>query len=202
MMARAVPGTAAVVAAAAEAAALGGEERALVERHRYGDPGAFEEIYGRFSEMVFNLALRLSGDRDEAADLTQEVFLRIYRHLGKFRGGSSLKTWVYRVALNHCRSKLSRRRPAEPLDDAEPVDPARGPESRALAGDAGRRVAAALAGLPPMFREAVVLRDLEGLAYQEIAEVLGVRTGTVRSRIARGRDALRRLLARAEESAP
>ena len=187
MMARAVPGAAPVVAAATEAAALGGEERALVERHRYGDPEAFEAVYERFAEMVFNLALRLSGDRDEAADLTQEVFLRIYRHLGKFRGGSSLKTWVYRVALNHCRSKLSRRWTAEPLEGTEPVDPARGPESRALAGDAGRRVAAALATLPPTFREAVVLRDLEGLAYQEIAEVADLPLGTVKTHLHRAR---------------
>ncbi len=193
--------TAHALAAAAEAAELGSRERSLVERHRWGDATAFEEVYRRFAEMVFNLAYRLAGEREEAADLTQEVFLRIYRHLGRFHGGSSLKTWIYRVALNHCRSRLGRRRPLEPLDDAgaEPVDPARGPESRALAGDAGRRVAAALAGLPPAFREAVVLRDLEGLAYQEIAEVLGVRVGTVRSRIARGRDQLREILTAAAE---
>jgi len=207
MVASAVPGAAPVVAAAAEAAALGGEERSLVERHRYGDPGAFEEIYERFGEMVFNLALRLAGDREEAADLTQETFLRVYRHLGKFGGRSTLKTWVYRVALNHCRSRLARRRPpARPIEAEdgrfEPVDPARGPEARALAGDAGRRVTSALAALPPAFREAVVLRDLEGLTYEEIAEVLGMRIGTVRSRIARGRDALRRLLAPGEETVP
>lgn len=205
MVASSVPGTAPALAAAAEAAELGGEERALVERHRYGDPAAFEEIYRRYGEMVYNLALRLAGEPEDAADLTQEVFLRIYRHLGKFRGRSTLKTWIYRVALNHCRSRLARRRPSEPLGAegggrTEPVDPARGPESRAIAGDAGRRVAAALAELPPAFREAVVLRDLEGLAYQEIAEVLGVRIGTVRSRIARGRDTLRQVLASNQET--
>lgn len=205
MVASTVSGTAPAMAAADEAAELGGEERALVERHRYGDPTAFEEIYRRYCEMVYNLALRLAGEPEDAADLTQETFLRIYRHLGKFGGRSTLKTWIYRVALNHCRSRLARRRPAEPLPDArggrlEPVDPGRGPESQALAGDAGRRVAAALSVLPPTFREAVVLRDLEGLAYQEIAEVLGVRLGTVRSRIARGRDALRRALTPAGET--
>lgn len=201
MVTSTLPTTAPALAAAAEAAELGSRERSLVERHRWGDAAAFEEIYRRYGEMVFNLAVRLAGEREEAADLTQEVFLRVYRHLGRFRGRSSLKTWIYRVALNHCRSRLGRRRPVEPLDTpgAEPVDPARGPESRALAGDAERRVAAALAGLAPMFREAVVLRDLEGLAYQEIAEVLGVRVGTVRSRIARGREQLRELLIAAGE---
>jgi RNA polymerase sigma-70 factor (ECF subfamily) len=203
MVASTIPTTAHALAAAAEAAELGSREQSLVERHLWGDATAFEEVYRRYGEMVFNLAYRLAGEREEAADLTQEVFLRIYRHLGRFHGRSSLKTWIYRVALNHCRSRLGRRRPVEPLDDgagAEPVDPSRGPESRALAGDTGRRVAAALAGLAPAFREAVVLRDLEGLAYQEIAEVLGVRVGTVRSRIARGRDQLRELLTAGEET--
>jgi len=172
----------------------------LAERHRYGDPAAFEEIYRTYEEMVFNLALRLSGDRERAADLSQEIFLRIYRHLGQFRGRSSLKTWIYRVAVNHCRSRLARRRPpSRPgVDDEERLarlaDPRRSPEQRAMANDEARRVEGALAELPRPFREAVVLRDLEGLAYDEIAEVLGARLGTVRSRIARGRRMLREAL--------
>jgi RNA polymerase sigma-70 factor (ECF subfamily) len=171
----------------------------LVQGHRYGDPQAFEEVYRRFSHMVYNLALRLSGDPDEATDLTQEVFLRAFRHLGKFRGGSSLKTWLYRVAVNHCRSRLGRghRRWLLPLPEsvAETApEPSPGPEEQALAEDEGRRVERALAAIPAHFREAVVLRDLEGLAYEEIAQVLRVRVGTVRSRIARGRERLRELL--------
>lgn len=169
----------------------------LVERHRYGDAQAFEEIYQRFGEMVYNLALRLSGDADEAADLSQEVFLRVFRHLAKFRGSSALKTWIYRVALNHCRSRLGRRRPLLPLPDRVEdslVDPRRGPEERTLADDAGLQVERALARLTPVFREAVVLRDLEDLSYDEIAVVLGVRIGTVRSRIARGREQLREIM--------
>lgn len=178
---------------------LGVADADLVARHRYGDEAAFAEVYRRHSGMVYNLALRLAGDPDEAADLAQEIFLRVYRHLGKFRGRSSLKTWVYRVALNHCRSRLGRRPPAaqplaEPGTGNEPADPRRGPEERASAADVGRRVARALARLPGRFRDAVVLRDLEELSYQEIAEVLGVRIGTVRSRIARGRDRLRQVL--------
>lgn len=178
----------------------------IVERHRQGDPEAFAEVYRRHEETVYNVALRLSGDPFDAADLTQETFLRVYRHLGKFKGRSALKTWIYRVALNHCRSKLSRRRlPMQPLlgpdgeTERDLPDPARGPEERAVAHDEGRRVAAALAELPVAFREAVVLRDLEGLAYEEIAEVLKVRIGTVRSRIARGRDKLRQVLENRQE---
>lgn len=173
----------------------------LAERHRCGDARAFNEVYARFEEMIFNLSFRMSGNYEEAADLTQEIFLRVYRHLGSFGGRSSLKTWIFRIAVNHCRDRLSRWRPlTQPLGDdpsegeVSYADPARGPEELAVAADEGRRVAEGLARLAPVFREAVVLRDIEGLSYEEIADVLGVRIGTVRSRIARGRDQLRVLL--------
>lgn len=173
----------------------------LATRHRYGDPEAFEEVYHRFAQMVFNLTYRMSGTVEEAEDLAQEVFLRIHRHLGRFNGRSALKTWVYRVTLNHCRSKLGRKRyPTQPLaeendgEGARLVDEGRTPEDQALARDTGRLVTLALRELKPVFREAVVLRDLQGLSYDEIAEILKVRIGTVRSRIARGRDRLRIVL--------
>jgi RNA polymerase sigma-70 factor (ECF subfamily) len=173
-------------------------EYELVDRHRHGDPLAFEEIYQRHADMVYNLSWRLCGDREEAADLLQEIFLRVYRHLGKFRGRSSLKTWIYRVAVNHCRSRLGRRRPRE-LAVREAAwtrlaDPGPSPEEVAVASEAARRLERALQRLPRRFREAVVLRDLEGLSYHEIATVAGIRIGTVRSRIARGREQLRRIV--------
>lgn len=171
----------------------------LALRHRYGDRTAFDEIYERYAGMVYNLAYRLARNPARAEDYTQEIFLRIFRHLGRFSGRSTLKTWVYRVAVNHCRSRLSRKRLfTKPLADevggeegVDVEDPGRGPESRALAGDAGRRIKKALDDVKPVFREAVILRDLEELTYDEIAEVLGVKIGTVRSRIARGREQLR-----------
>lgn len=173
----------------------------LAERHRYGDETAFEEVYELYGGMVFNLALRLSGDREEAADLSQETFLKIHRYLGGFRGRSSLKTWVYRVALNCCRSRYkkarswTRGRVANAEERLEQVpDPRRDPEERAIDLGTTELIGEALAELPPIFREAVSLRDIEGLNYAEIAEVLKVRIGTVRSRIARGRDRLRVLL--------
>ncbi len=173
----------------------------LATRHRYGDAEAFEEVYNRFAQMVFNLTYRMSGTVEEAEDLAQEVFLRIHRHLGRFNGRSALKTWIYRVTLNHCRSKLGRKRyPTQPLaeendgEGARLVDEGRSPEDLALARDTGRQVTLALRELKPVFREAVVLRDLQGLSYDEIAEILKVRIGTVRSRIARGRDRLRIVL--------
>ena len=164
-------------------------------RHRYGDAAAFDEVYEEFAPMVYHLALRMSGKPERAEDLSQEVFLRIHRSLAKFQGRSKLKTWIYRVCVNHCRTRLSRKRlDVDSLDREEsavPVDERRTPEERALAHDARDRVEKALLGVDRVFREAVILRDLEELSYQEIAEVLGVRIGTVRSRIARGREQLR-----------
>lgn len=177
----------------------------LIERHRLGDPSAFDEIFVEYQRMVFNLALRLSGDREEAADLSQEIFLRIYRHIGRFRGRSSLKTWIYRVSLNCCRSQLSRRRlPLLSLPDPNADvmallrDTSAGPERVAIGRDRVRQLIESLRRLPRVYREAVVLRDIEELPYDEIATVLGVRLGTVRSRIARGRDRLRRMLGEEE----
>jgi RNA polymerase sigma-70 factor, ECF subfamily len=177
----------------------------LVERYRIGDRAAFDEVYARYEAMVFNLALRLSGSAEEAADLTQEIFLRVYRHLASFRGQSALKTWLFRIALNHCRERLGRFRPTvQPVDDEEGgvvlTDPGRDPEELAAAAEEGRIVTRALGRLHPIFREAVILRDLEGMSYQEIAEVMGVRVGTVRSRIARGREQLRMCLGRDNEA--
>ena len=173
---------------------------AIAERHRYGDPEAFEEVYSRFAGMVYNIALRILGDPFEASDVSQDIFLRIYRHLGGFRGRSSLKTWVYRVTVNCCRSRISRRPPAmESLDGDERsrpvvIDRRTGPEEGILRQDLSAMVTGALARVPSPFREAVILRDLEELSYEEIAAILSVRIGTVRSRIARGRERLRELL--------
>lgn len=188
-------------AAAAEFTEMADQDLELVERHRYGDSTAFDEVYERYSPMVYNLALRLAGSTEEAEDLCQETFLKIYRHLAGFQGRSSLSTWIYRVALNNCRSRYRRQRrwrtrllpdSTEQLERLE--DGRRGPEERAVARDSVETISAAIVQLPRIFREAVVLRDIESLSYEEIAEVLGLRIGTVRSRIARGRDRLRSLL--------
>ena len=149
--------------------------------------------------MVYGLSLRMCSDPSRAQDLSQEVFLRVFRSLSRFRGRSSLKSWVYRVTLNHCRSRLGRNRVlTEPLDtpavERKVRDPGRGPEDLTLSADAGRIVTAGLLRLPRRFREAVVLRDLEGMSYRKIGDVLGIRLGTVRSRISRGREQLRAIL--------
>ena len=179
----------------------GSSDVELADRHRYGDEAAFEEVHERFASMVYGLCLRMSGDSTRAQDLSQDVFLRIFRSLGRFRGRSSLRTWVYTVTLNHCRSRLGRKRlrtESLELETGERAlqDPCRDPEDLTVAHDTGKVVSEALLHLPTRFREAVVLRDIEGLSYAEIASVLGIRIGTVRSRIARGRDQLRVLLGR------
>jgi RNA polymerase sigma-70 factor (ECF subfamily) len=134
----------------------------LAERHRHGDETAFDEVYARYSAMVYGLSLRTCSDPSRAQDLSQEVFIRVFRSLSRFRGRSSLKTWVYRVTLNHCRSRLGRKRVlTEPLDtpavERKVRDPGRGPEDLTLSADAGRIVTAGLLRLPRRFREAVVL---------------------------------------------
>lgn len=176
-------------------------ELELIERHRLGDPAAFEEIYRQHERMVYNLALRMSANPEDAAELTQEVFLRVYRSLDRFRGGSTLKTWVFRIALNCCRSRYRRRRlpllqPRSEEDDPleRLVDPSSDPEQDLLNSRLGQQLSAALGRVPFAFREAVVLRDVHGFSYEEISQILRIRIGTVRSRIARGRERLRDLL--------
>jgi RNA polymerase sigma-70 factor (ECF subfamily) len=181
-----------------------GDERA-VTRFLAGDEAGFEQIVRHYSAPLFSLAARLVGP-SEAEDVVQETFLRAYRGLESFRGESSLKTWLYAIALNRARARhgtLARLRAlfvpgsrradeddlADSLDSAP--DPGETPEESTMHKEQRVRLRAAVRELPDEFRHAVVLRDLEALSYSEIAEVLGVPIGTVRSRIARGRAILR-----------
>jgi RNA polymerase sigma-70 factor (ECF subfamily) len=190
-----------VAAPAAESREWPGDERA-VTRFLAGDVVGFEQIVRHYSASIFSLAARLVGPAD-AEDVVQETFLRAYRGLESFRGESSLKTWLFAIALNRARARhgtLSRLKAlfaprsvrddvADALDDA--ADPSAGPEEASLAREQRVRLRAAIRTLPEEFRTAVILRDLEGLSYQEIAAVLQVPIGTVRSRIARGRSLLK-----------
>jgi len=182
-----------------------GDERA-VSRFLAGDVLGFEQIVRHYSGMVFSLAARLVGPAD-AEDVVQETFLRAWHGLGRFRGESSLKTWLYAIALNRARARHGRlarlkavftpgrtreNEAFASLDDA--ADPALSPEENAVRAERRRRLREAVRTLPEEFRAAVVLRDLEGLAYEEVADVLGVPIGTVRSRLARGRALLKERL--------
>lgn len=179
-------------------------ERALLDKLRRGDERAFSELVTRFQTPVYSVVLRLLGHRrEDALDVSQEVFVTIFKHIKGFRGESRLKTWIHRIAINHCRTRLEylgRRRETlhdpidEHLDARDAGHPLRGqvpgPESAYVGSEAERFIRMALAALEPDQREVVVLRDLEGLAYDEIAVITGLKEGTVKSRLSRGREAL------------
>lgn len=160
----------------------------------------WEEVASRYGRKVYTIAYRLTGDPEEARDLAQDVFVRVYRNLDKYEPGT-FDGWLYRVTKNLFLDRVRRRQRyrMEPLPDEEwrqPPERSPGPEERAEAGALRGRIGDALAELPPTFRTAVVLCDIQGLSYEEIAEATGWPLGTVRSRIHRGRKALRRKLGR------
>ncbi len=171
---------------------------------------SFEELFERYSSMVFHLIYRIMGDREEALDVSQEVFLTIYRKLDSFRGESSLKTWIYRIAINRASNRCRwwnrlRRRGSVSLDEHLSMDRTKSlsetleshgksPEESLMAEEEREEIERSLLSLPVQQRVAVVMRDIEGLSYEEIAESMQVSLGTVKSRIARGREDLKRRL--------
>ncbi|HNY42630.1 MAG TPA: sigma-70 family RNA polymerase sigma factor [Bryobacteraceae bacterium] len=181
-------------------------EAQLVERLRAGEESAYELLLAHFQQPVYSLVQRLIDDASEASDVTQDVFLKVFRNIGSFRGQSSLKTWVYRISVNEAHNRrrwFGRHRRAEIELESDDTgkswlehlsDQSRTPYELVLNQERRAAIERALAGLSPAFRDAVVLRDLEDLSYEEIADVLDVSIGTVKSRILRGRDALRKAL--------
>ena len=169
---------------------------------------SFEEIFQRFSSMVFGLVFHILGDREEALDVSQEVFLTVYRKLNTFRGESSLKTWIYCIAVSRAANRSRwwnrlRRRGTVSLEDHlsrgtehEYFDnlksSAQSPEDALLMEEEREEINRMLQQLPLQQRIAVVMRDIEGFSYEEIAESMNVSLGTVKSRIARGREMLKR----------
>jgi RNA polymerase sigma-70 factor (ECF subfamily) len=181
---------------------VGGRESALVQRCAAGDEAACTELVNEHQRMVIQLAMNLLGDRDEAVDLSQEVFLRVFRTIHRFRGQSSLRTWIYRIAVNQARNRhrfWRRRHRADQvsLDDhlakhGEFVSEGDATPERVLAQkELAARLQAALDRLPFDQRTAIVLREIDGLSYDEIAFSLGLAIGTVKSRLTRARQALR-----------
>ncbi len=184
-------------------------ENEFLERLRAGESEAFDLLITRYSNDVYSLLYRLTGDADEAGDLTQDTFLNALRAIGKFRGDSELKTWLFRIAINESRNRFrwwKRRRrestvsldaPAgeneRTLHDTMPGNAA-SPEENILNREREDALLKALNALPDIYREAVVLCDIENQSYDEIARELNVAVGTVKSRIARGREELRRKL--------
>ncbi len=198
----------------AEVSALEPRELALSERLRAGEMEAFAELVTEFQPLVYSVTLRIVRDPEEARDMTQETFLRIYRHFDRFRGEASLKTWVCRIAVNQALNSQrwwKRRRRAETHSLDEPLQQegddrlslgatlastADSPEAEVIAHERHQQLERALGTLKKDFRIAVALRDIEGMSYEEIASILEISVGTVKSRIARGRDMLRAHLSR------
>ena len=182
------------------------EDARILHGLRAGIEDAYEELIARYQQPVYSIAYRLLGSPADAADVVQEVFLKVFRGVGSFREHSSLRTWMYRIAVNeahnhhrwfyrHCRREVAMDHAAEQSNSLESAaDPGRSPFDRALESENRTLIEQALANINPVFRTAVVLRDIENLSYEEIAEILQVSLGTVKSRILRGREALRREL--------
>lgn len=169
------------------------EDRALLQAHLDGDPLAFEALVRKHSRRMWAVAVRTLHDPDEAADAVQEACLSAYRAAGSYRGDARVTTWLHRIVVNASldRVRRSAARPTVPLPEVLPADP------RDVIGEQETRlvVQAALAGLPDEQREALVLVDLQGLPVEQAAALLGVPTGTVKSRCARGRARLALALA-------
>jgi len=167
----------------------------LLDALAAGDPAAFPSLVERHGDMVFAVCLRVLGDRDLALDATQETFLTLFRRAGSFRGEAKLSTWLYRVAVNASLDLDRRRRRQRTValpDDHDPADPTA--EDPFLGVELRPSLEAALAAIPTELRAAVVLSDAVGLGVAEIAEILGVPAGTVKSRVFRARRHLARLL--------
>jgi len=196
-------------AAAGEEYAYASAEQVFIENLRAGEAEAFDLLITRYSADIYALLFRLTQDPEEAGDLTQDTFLRAFRSIGKFRGDSELKTWLFRIAINESRNRFrwwKRRRREKTVSLDEPLSESNlsigdtlagngpSPEEVLLDDEYRRALYSALGSLPDIFREALVLCDIEGQSYQEIAVILEINIGTVKSRIARGREELRKQL--------
>lgn len=191
------------------------EERRLVRRLRRGDEKAFATVVRTYQGRVFNMVFRMVGNREEAEDLAQDVFVTVFQSIDSFRGDSKLSTWLYRITVNHCKNRLKylRRRkkhlgrPLDEIAEAEMVRASGGPQPgfhahipRPDEQVSGQQIEALLqreiAALDEEHRVLVVLRDIQGLAYQEIGEITGLNIGTIKSRLHRARLALKEALER------
>ena len=198
------------VALSAQAEVRPNPETQFIERLKRGDAAAFERLVADRSGEIYGLLYRLTENPEEARDLTQETFLRAFQSIAHFRGDADLRTWIYRIAINQARNRWRwwrrRRRDStvsldapdgpfgQPLNASLKAEASESPEQQTLARERERVLRAALRTLGTSYREAVVLRDIEGFSYEEIAATLEISIGTVKSRLSRGREELRRKL--------
>ena len=203
----------------ASALTLQSEEAALVDELRAGSEEAFAWLIAHYHQPIYSLLARTAHDRADAADLAQEVFVKVFRGVGSFHGESSLRTWIYRIALHeasnqrrwwmrHKQQEVAIEQEMAEMDSGHSArlvdvltDPAESPYEMAVHEENRARVEAALKQVPEPFRTTLVLRDIEGFVYEEVAEMQGVNLGTVKSRLMRGRAALKAILSAPEHAA-
>jgi RNA polymerase sigma-70 factor (ECF subfamily) len=208
------------VADLASAIGIRTEDASLVADLKAGSEEAFALLIAHYHQPIYSLIARSLNDPADAADITQEVFIKVFRSIRSFNGDSSLRTWLYRIALHeasnqrrwwsrHKRQEVTIDAPAETEEDGPRyslastlADSTGSPFDYVAQGQVRLRVEAALRRVPEVFRTVVVLREIEGFSYEEIAEVLDVNLGTVKSRLTRGRSALRALLLASELAEP
>ena len=196
----------------ASALTLHSDESALVAELRAGSEEAFAWLIARYHQPIYSLLARTVQDRADAADLTQEVFVKVFRGVGSFHGESSLRTWIYRIALReasnqrrwwtrHKQQEVPIEQEITDSDSSAPirlkellVDPSESPFDAAAHAETRARVEAALMRVPEPYRTTLILRDIEGFVYEEVAEMQGVNLGTVKSRLVRGRAFLKAYL--------
>ena len=198
-----------VAVAAQVSSAFGQAEQEYLERLRAGVGQAFDNLVTRYSGELYAFLCRSTGDPEEAADLTQETFICALKSVKNFRGDSELKTWLFRIAVNQSRNRFRwwnrhKRDVTVSLDASVGDSDARvsdtiadgsvGPEDGFIRAEREQAIVQALRSLPDAYRETIILCDVEGLTYEEIATVLSINIGTVKSRIARGREELRKRL--------
>ena len=195
------------------------EDAALIAELQAGSEEAFAWLIARYHQPLYSLLARTMQDREAAADMTQEVFVKVFRGVGNFHGESSLRTWMYRIALreasNQRRWWMRHKQQEIPIEQEigqsesglpvrlkeTLVDPAESPYENAVHEESRARVEAALSQVPEPFRTTLILRDIEGFVYEEVAEMQGVNLGTVKSRLVRGRAALKAILMAPEDAA-
>jgi len=187
------------------------DEKALIAAARRGDTRSFNQLVSQYQDMVYNVAFRILGDAEAAADASQDTFLSAYKAVARFKGGS-FKAWLLRIATNSCYDQLRvhQRRPTSSLEaiytDTDPsshfVNGRETPEEHALRQELGQVIQQGIQTLPPDQRTTLVLSDVQGLSYAEIAEVTGASIGTVKSRLSRGRARLRDCLLEQGELLP
>jgi RNA polymerase sigma-70 factor (ECF subfamily) len=177
-------------------------ELELVERSKGGDLAAFEELVVMYQKQVYNLGYRMMGSEEDACDMAQEAFLKAFRSIRKFNGKSSFGTWVYRIAVNVCIDELRRRKKVKLYPVVHNDNPETGsgklitdtgdlPEERIERQETRKQVQRAINRLAEDYRAKIILRDIQGRTYQEIAEILDINIGTVKSRISRARQSLK-----------